>query len=1499
MLLFSVLQLCAQKPAANFEVVGAKKGCEMLVVNFTDRSTSSTPITSWKWDFGDGSAASTVQNPVKAYTKPGVYTVKLTVSNASGSDTKTLTNYISVFADPQPSFTISPTSGCVPLVVNFANTSTASSAIVKSEWNFGDGKVETSAATTIAHTYSTANTYSVSLTMTDANGCTATAQKPSSIKVNPSPVPDFTATLIDACILPITVDFKSTTAGNSYVWDFGDGSSETTSTATVSHKYTTEGTKTIKLTMTDANGCKNPTPVEKQVNITVFKAGFTAPDNVCVNSATTFSSTLPNGNGNSNTWYVAGEQKSTSQSYAHTFTSSGTYKVKLVSKNSIGCESTTEKDVKVVPSNEVQISTSKDKLCFDANQHKNVAFSTTIKSTNGQPITAWSWRITQEGSSNVITSAQENPTFTFPEIGTYTVSLQVRDAVCSGWVTAETKTIEVIQPTVTFDTLPNNQRGCLVDGKFPVQFNAKSNGNISRWSWVIDNMSNPAVPDVLKSGQDLLYTFTDTGAYKIKLTVEDVYGCKNETEDMIYIGKKIDPDLYKNFTSRKTVICYGPDESVATFDVDPNLPKEWTMLRWYWYNEDDEKLFRQDRKEDYIDYAKGLREDQVGDFTISLTPFHYACKSDEVMSTWTQTVLPPVAKFGIIADVPYPAMCDKGRPTTFVDMSQEVRTYTWYFGDNKGANAKNTTLTGHPIGAKGAPANSRLWEWKENGVVVKSDFFPKTSTNPVFAYKDYGRYHITLITETDTVNIPEGCIDSVSMDIWVTKVNPAMSVTSAKELCLGTALEAKDISTTEAGGKMIGWLWNFGDGNTGTTEKISYTYPQAGNYNLRLRVTDMYGCHATTASVPITVWNNPSFDATTIVNPRDCASRAMTFKDNAKSNEPTARLKSWLWTFEAGNSITISNNFNGKYKWTDASGTVIASDTVSKNPSYTFASAGTKLVTLKVTDEHDCSFQNSIQTILSRVVADIQLRDTVTPLGADYCYDTNIQLYNASSTSTYSVESKWNLGDNLPEIALTGNSISLEQSPQKFKYRDFGKDTTITVRLEVTERKDVNPDAPGCSDVAYKAIRISRPVSRFSADERNLACPYPPKPIQFHSKESTTSITSVAWNFGDGTPISTMPEPQHIYDDAGEFPVTLTVTDKFGCVDTRKEEPFITIEGPRGAASATPNWLCVPFPSEFTSKKIEKAVSARWVFGDGNVREISPKDTTIRYTFTHGDTFVPVLELTDDKKCTVYKKAEPINAYEASPDFTIVNDITCSNTPIAFADASISSHPITNWEWKIKNTDTNFLVKSEDQNTTQTLPSGNYDVSLTVKIGGCEFDKAKSPGIQVYATPAASFTTLKTEINKFEELLFTNTSTPGGSEFPTFYVWNFGDDTPEKTTFNTSHMYTRNGSFDVTLSAFEHENCVDVATKTITVRNKVGIPNVFTPNGDGINDIFIEGGFFKNIIIINRWGQTLYEGVDGWDGRVNGVEASPGTYFYIITTLDDEVVKGALTLIRE
>ena len=145
----------------------------------------------------------------------------------------------------------------------------------------------------------------------------------------------------------------------------------------------------------------------------------------------------------------------------------------------------------------------------------------------------------------------------------------------------------------------------------------------------------------------------------------------------------------------------------------------------------------------------------------------------------------------------------------------------------------------------------------------------------------------------------------------------------------------------------------------------------------------------------------------------------------------------------------------------------------------------------------------------------------------------------------------------------------------------------------------------------------------------------------------------------------------------------------------------------------------------------------------------------------------------------------------------------------------------------------------------------------------------------------------------------------------TTYTWTLGDNANSNLQ-NPSHTYNVGGDYLVTLSATDSaSSCVATATLTIHVIDEMilVIPNVFTPNGDGINDgFFVTTKGVKSIegFIMNRWGQLMFEwtGLNTvWDGKApNGNAETEGTYFYVIkaTSLTDktETFKGPLTLIR-
>ncbi|MFZ2287827.1 MAG: gliding motility-associated C-terminal domain-containing protein [Bacteroidales bacterium] len=156
----------------------------------------------------------------------------------------------------------------------------------------------------------------------------------------------------------------------------------------------------------------------------------------------------------------------------------------------------------------------------------------------------------------------------------------------------------------------------------------------------------------------------------------------------------------------------------------------------------------------------------------------------------------------------------------------------------------------------------------------------------------------------------------------------------------------------------------------------------------------------------------------------------------------------------------------------------------------------------------------------------------------------------------------------------------------------------------------------------------------------------------------------------------------------------------------------------------------------------------------------------------------------------------------------------------------------------------------------------------------------------------AEFTADPTEGEAPLEISFTDKSVRGTS-----YIWKFGDDSISTLPDPGTHKYYIPGEYTVTLVIESELTCTDSATVTIeVVPSMLQIPNVFTPNEDGINDFFIpdkKSLKFLNLQIFAKSGQRVYfyqgDGDDlqswqGWDGKINYSErrAGPGAYFYVL-----------------
>ena len=135
------------------------------------------------------------------------------------------------------------------------------------------------------------------------------------------------------------------------------------------------------------------------------------------------------------------------------------------------------------------------------------------------------------------------------------------------------------------------------------------------------------------------------------------------------------------------------------------------------------------------------------------------------------------------------------------------------------------------------------------------------------------------------------------------------------------------------------------------------------------------------------------------------------------------------------------------------------------------------------------------------------------------------------------------------------------------------------------------------------------------------------------------------------------------------------------------------------------------------------------------------------------------------------------------------------------------------------------------------------------------------------------------------------------------YFWDFGDSS-SSTEINPTHTYLP-GIYVVTLKVVGENGCESESTQLVEVlesTDELFVPNVFTPNGDYVNDFFelnVSAPFELHVSIFNRWGELIFESNDcyfKWNGEFRGEKVQAGTYVYFITGKFNR--KGTLTLLR-
>lgn len=456
-------------------------------------------------------------------------------------------------------------------------------------------------------------------------------------------------------------------------------------------------------------------------------------------------------------------------------------------------------------------------------------------------------------------------------------------------------------------------------------------------------------------------------------------------------------------------------------------------------------------------------------------------------------------------------------------------------------------------------------------------------------------------------------------------------------------------------------------------------------------------------------------------------------------------------------------------------------------------------------------------------------------------------------------------------------SVSTDTSNKTYPVFTFPDTGTFRVTLIA------NPGLP-CTDTDRVTVKIYPLLkASFQIEE---GCPGDSLKFQDFSSTDFGSIDNWKWKFGDGTSTQNQ-NPVKSYLASGQYNVTLSVKNIFGCVDHQVKQVKVH-PVPRVNFSIEGNCI-IDSINIINHSSISSGVVSqwRWDFGDN-----TPIDTNKQpnHIFNSSGNFNLKLVAVSDMGCTdsISKPFEIIDipVAEAGRDTTV-----CAKEPVQlFASGGDF------YSWAPPLHINNFALANPVVNP-------NKSMVYTVTVANtCYHDTAT---VKINIMPLPDLTVRKDTVIYYGE----SVEIYGISQTGIRYVWkpNYAILNPVSPT--TVASPTRTTKYSITVT--DANGCNKTGFVTVFVEpicDKLFMPNAFTPNEDGINDRFFPIDYGQNELVsfkvFNRWGQKLFESVSfehGWDGKFNKILQGMDTYVYVVHVIcgyQTIYYKGNFTLIR-
>ena len=987
------------QPLANFTTSGTQ-GCNPYSVSFTNLSNQVS--TKYLWDFGDGSTSDN-ENVTHQYVNntdgDAIFNARLTVTTNNNCVSADSTN-IKVHPFLDPSFTLSSSSGCTPFTDTITNKSTGGIKKTPSPygyvWNFGDGSpVSNDTMPTFTHYFiNTSNKNSkitVTLTLTDLTGnCSASLSR--NVTLYPQVLANYHASSYNVCdSTPVTFNNNSDSAAVHFIWDFGDGSSDTMkSPVHIFRNFSSNDVfYNVKLTAISSDNCTYDTTQVITVYpyilpvVAINKPAACSPDTVTITDGslggvTQYSWSYGDGNTDNNS----------SPLFTHIYTNKTntpiTYDLRLTVYNHIAqCNKTINKSLIVYP--EVVSNFSTQDNIVKGCDSLNINF---INLSGPTPVpTHYNWYFGDGGSSNSINASHlyihPNPYSPNPVV--FTSKLYAYSQYNCYSIDSQNITV---YPYVRANFSVDQPDGC---SPLNIAFIDSSSPGANEFLW---NFGNGVINN--NSAHSFTQTFINQAGGVLtvnpSLTVTYNGNCPSTMTTAIQVYSQV----YSGFTQDTLKGCHP-------IKIDFTNTSLYAQ-RYNWSFGDLASSVLTNPSHTYTDYSN---TDSVYNVTLTATS-EFNCTNS---ITKQVIVYPkPKARFNFQNSI----SCSPFQ-LSVANMSEAGNTYFWNFGDgtdtttldlenvNHTFDDTTSSIATYPLvlavstnfnctdsvsqliqvyprvvsGFEPDTANCstvivQFRNQTQQGSTYLWNFGDGVTSNLAQPVHDF--FNLGVIDTIYTVNLISysqyGCIDSSSRKVTVYP-DPIAAFSALPRVLDFPSATVNIANETNAG--TWNYLWNFGD-NTSESVKDpqSHTYLTWGDYIIRLKVWNN-NC-SDSASTKITIVP-PVPIADFVRSSNICLGLAITFTDNS------SWATSWNWNF--GDSAT-SNDQNP--------------------PPHVYPHAGIYHVQLIVTGDGGTDVTTQDVEVYPLPIVQFTPVPTLSLLP-----DAQVRFYN---TSQLGVRYLWNFGDN-------------------------------------------------------------------------------------------------------------------------------------------------------------------------------------------------------------------------------------------------------------------------------------------------------------------------------------------------------------------------------------------------------------------------------------------------------------------------------------------------------